>query len=70
MNTQVSFDDDELLTLHEAADFLRRSYRTTVRLVVEEGRIDFYRPTQRCILIKKSALVAYLESKKNAEYLN
>lgn len=62
---QQTFDDDELLTLHEVANLLRRSYRTTVRLIVEEGKIPFYRPTPRCILVRKSSLDTYLESTKN-----
>ena len=54
---QIKFD--RALTISETADVLGVSYATTRRLLLE-GKISFQRVSPRRIVVRESALLAYL----------
>ena len=54
---QINFD--RALTISETADVLGVSYATTRRLLLE-GKISFQRVSPRRIVVRESALLAYL----------
>jgi excisionase family DNA binding protein len=65
MDEHKMFIEEEFLNVKQAAEFLQISCRSLYRLL-EEGRLDFYRPIPRRLLISITCLAAYMESTKNS----